>query len=158
MRFRKSVSKVVKFTIPIGLLFVRIENSKTKRWKVHWTGNYVSIHSFVQNVQPVCTCKYSAFFHVQTRFFASGESAYTCRFICCGESGERRNRRNCCNRRGEEVEFLNGVSFEELIEWCRRVKCSRKAQDNRETPNVRGYWMTVFNLCRQVWYCTYIYC
>ena len=147
-----------KWPIRIGLLFVRIENSKIKRSKVHWIGNYVWIYSFVQNVQPVCTCKYSAFFHVQTRFFASGESAYTCRFICCRESGERRSRRNCCNRRGEEVEFLNGVSFEEWSKWFWPLKCSRKTQDNRETPNVMGYWMTVFNLCTQVWYWTYIYC
>ena len=57
----------------------------------------------------------AAFLHVQTRFLTSGEVAYTCRFICCGQSGGGRSRRKRSNPTGEEVKLLNGMSFEEWI-------------------------------------------
>ena len=112
-------------TIRIGLLIVRIDKSKIKRFI---RAERAEACLPVANIQPFCTCG-SAYIFI-------------CRFICCGQSDGGSMKRKCCNRRGEEVEFLT-VSLSKSGVNDVDGKNVQGRQDNTETPNVICYWTIV---------------
>ena len=99
-------------TIHIGLLFARIVDSRVKTPKEQIGIMYELIRAARANKQPICTCKYSAFLHVQTCYFTSCEFGYYVVLFVVNIVAKD-DREKVFQPKREELELLNGICLEE---------------------------------------------